>query len=105
MTSISSIDLVILLTYLLAIILIGLWFSAKTRKSSQVYILGGRSITEPVIGISLFAFTNTTVRLVDLADSGISIFNNTAYAFQPMKLVEIVHLSSQDGGVSFEKTS
>lgn len=70
MTSISTIDLTILVIYLLAIVTVGLWFSSKKRKTSKGYFLAGKTLTWSVIGASLFASNISTVHLVGLAESG-----------------------------------
>lgn len=70
MTSISTIDLAIIVVYLLAIVIMGLWFSSNKRKTSKGYFLAGKSLTWSVIGASLFASNISTVHLVGLAESG-----------------------------------
>lgn len=70
MTSISSTDLFIIGTYLLVIVLVGLWFSNEKKKTSKGYFLAGKSLTWSVIGASLFASNISTVHLVGLAESG-----------------------------------
>ncbi|MDY7396971.1 sodium/solute symporter [Aureibaculum sp. 2210JD6-5] len=70
MNSISSIDLTIIVIYLLAIVIIGLWYSRKKKNTSEGYFLAGKSLTWGVIGASLFASNISTVHLVGLAESG-----------------------------------
>ncbi len=70
MKTISSVDIVVVIIYLLAIIFIGLWYSRKKKKTSEGYFLAGKSLTWPVIGASLFASNISTVHLVGLAESG-----------------------------------
>lgn len=70
MTSISSIDLLIIVTYILSIVFLGLWFSRKKKKTSEGYFLAGKSLTWGVIGASLFASNISTVHLVGLSESG-----------------------------------
>lgn len=70
MNSISSTDLFIIVLYLLGIVVIGLWFGRKKRKTSKGYFLAGKSLTWPIIGASLFASNISTVHLVGLAESG-----------------------------------
>ena len=53
-TSLSSIDVLIILIYFSLIILIGIWISRKTKSGDDLF-LGGRSLTWGVIGLSLFA--------------------------------------------------
>jgi SSS family solute:Na+ symporter len=70
MESISTIDLLVIVLYLLCIVLLGLWFSRKQRQTSEGYFLAGKSLTWSVIGASLFASNISTVHLVGLAESG-----------------------------------
>ena len=70
MNSITSIDLAIIVIYLLAIVFIGLWYSRKKKNTSEGYFLAGKSLTWGVIGASLFASNISTVHLVGLAESG-----------------------------------
>ena len=70
MKGISTIDIIVVVIYLLAIIFIGLWYSRKKKKTSEGYFLAGKSLTWPVIGASLFASNISTVHLVGLAESG-----------------------------------
>lgn len=70
MNSISSIDLLIIVTYILLIIFVGLWFGRKKNKTSKGYFLAGKSLTWSIIGASLFASNISTVHLVGLSESG-----------------------------------
>ena len=70
MSSISYIDLAVIILYLLCIIFVGLWFSRKKKKTSKGYFLAGKSLTWSVIGASLFASNISTVHLVGFAESG-----------------------------------
>ncbi|MBJ6369571.1 sodium:solute symporter family transporter [Snuella sedimenti] len=70
MTSISTIDLSIIILYIILIIFVGLWYSRKKKNTSQGYFLAGKSLTWAVIGASLFASNISTVHLVGLAESG-----------------------------------
>ncbi|GAA3552790.1 sodium:solute symporter family transporter [Snuella lapsa] len=70
MTSISTIDLCIIILYIILIIFVGLWYSRKKKNTSQGYFLAGKSLTWAVIGASLFASNISTVHLVGLAESG-----------------------------------
>lgn len=66
----AAVDPLIVCVYILCIILAGLWFSRKSRRTSRGYFLAGKSLTWPVIGASLFASNISTVHLVGLAESG-----------------------------------
>ncbi len=70
MESISTIDLLVIVLYLLCIVFVGLWFFRKRRQTSEGYFLAGKSLTWSVIGASLFASNISTVHLVGLAESG-----------------------------------
>lgn len=70
MNSISFIDLSIIVIYILSIVLIGLWFGRKKKKTSEGYFLAGKSLTWGIIGASLFASNISTVHLVGLSESG-----------------------------------
>lgn len=70
MSSISFIDLSVIVFYIVAIIFVGLWFSRKKKNTSKGYFLAGKSLTWPVIGASLFASNISTVHLVGFAESG-----------------------------------
>ncbi|MGB9893656.1 MAG: sodium:solute symporter family transporter, partial [Candidatus Saccharicenans sp.] len=68
--NIPVIDLVIILTYLIGIIVIGLVSARKFRKSSQGYFLAGKSLKWPAVGAALFSANISTIHLVGLAASG-----------------------------------
>ena len=70
MNSISTIDILIIFSYLIFIVIIGLWSSRKKNKTSSGYFLADKSLTWTVIGASLFASNISTVHLVGLAESG-----------------------------------
>lgn len=64
------IDIAVLSAYFVGVIAIGLWSARSSRKTSEGYFLGGRTLLWPVIGASLFASNISTVHLVGLAESG-----------------------------------
>ncbi|MBI6116814.1 sodium:solute symporter family transporter [Salegentibacter maritimus] len=70
MGSIATIDVSIIIIYLLAIIFVGLWYSRKRKSTTKDYFLAGKSLTWGVIGASLFASNISTIHLVGLAESG-----------------------------------
>ena len=70
MKSIDSIDLFVIVLYIITIVFIGLWYARRKRKTSEGYFLAGKSLTWSVIGASLFASNISTVHLVGLAQSG-----------------------------------
>jgi SSS family solute:Na+ symporter len=69
--NIPVIDLVIIITYLLGIMFVGLWVGRKTDKqTSDTYFLAGRNLRWPVVGAALFASNISTIHLVGLAEGG-----------------------------------
>lgn len=70
MDTISIIDILIIVIYIVGIVFVGLWFSNKKNKTSKGYFLAGKSLTWGVIGASLFASNISTVHLVGLSESG-----------------------------------
>lgn len=75
--SIGTIDIVIVVVYLLFII----WWGVKNGKSSdaQSYFLAGRSMPWWVVGLSLFAASISSTTLIgqsgDAYDTGLAVFN------------------------------
>lgn len=74
---ISNLDLIIMVIYLIGMIFYGLYHSK--RQSSEEYFLAGRSMTWPIVGISLFAANISSTTLIGLAgdaySTGISVYN------------------------------
>jgi solute:Na+ symporter, SSS family len=74
---INSIDLSIILIYVIGIIYYGIRSGKKS--SSEEYFLGGKSMTWPVIGLSMFAANISSNSLVAITggayNNGISVFN------------------------------
>jgi SSS family solute:Na+ symporter len=75
--NISQIDLVIILVYIIGIIIYGIRSGKKS--TSEEYFLGGKSMTWPVIGLSMFAANISSNSLVAITggayNGGISVFN------------------------------
>ncbi|XAL98960.1 sodium:solute symporter [Phycisphaeraceae bacterium D3-23] len=67
-----TLDLAIVVVYLLGIVALGLWAARKEKLTTSDYFLAGRNLRWPVIGLSLFATNISTVHLVGLAQSGYS---------------------------------
>ena len=67
---ISVIDTVIVITYLVGIMVVGIWAGYKKNTSSEDFFLGGRSLKWPIIGTGLFCANISTIHLVGLASSG-----------------------------------
>ena len=68
--SIATVDLIIIVVYLVGILLIGI-LSVRVRKmTSEGYFLAGRGLGWVMVGAALFASNISTVHLVGLAASG-----------------------------------
>lgn len=68
--SISTIDTIIVIAYLLIIITVGIVAGFKKDTSSEQFFLGGRSLRWPIIGTGLFCANISSIHLVGLASSG-----------------------------------
>ena len=69
--NIPTIDLVIIVAYLLGILFVGLWVVRRDEKqTSDTYFLAGRNLRWPVVGAALFASNISTIHLVGLAEGG-----------------------------------
>jgi len=67
---IETLDLVIIIAYLVGIVALGLFASRHEKNTTSDYFLAGRSLRWPMIGMALFATNISTVHLVGLASSG-----------------------------------
>ncbi|MBM4089239.1 MAG: hypothetical protein FJ276_07390 [Planctomycetes bacterium] len=65
-----SIDLVVIVTYLVGIMLVGIWSVWRQKLTGDVYFLAGRTLGWPVVGAALFASNISTIHLVGLAQDG-----------------------------------
>jgi SSS family solute:Na+ symporter len=63
-------DLIIILTYLVIIIAIGIVSAKRKRISSEGFFLAGRSLNWAMIGAALFAANISTIHMVGLAANG-----------------------------------
>lgn len=74
----GGLDLAVIALYALGIIGLGLWVSRR-RSSAEDYFLASRSMTWPVIGLSLLASNISSTTLIGLAGAayatGISVYN------------------------------
>lgn len=66
----TTIDIVVIVSYLVATIAIALWVSRKTAQDSEGYFLGGRSFTWPLVGLSLYASNISGTSFVGFAAAG-----------------------------------
>ncbi len=67
---IPFLDLCIIVAYILAILLVGIISSRKSKVTGQVYFLAGRSLPWGVVGAALFASNISTIHIVGLTASG-----------------------------------
>ncbi|MEA1951842.1 MAG: sodium/solute symporter, partial [Planctomycetota bacterium] len=68
---IGTIDLVIIIGYLVGIVGLGCWAGLRQKTAqSDGYFLAGKSLKWPVIGLALFATNISTIHLVSLAQCG-----------------------------------
>ena len=71
---ISTIDLVIIVVYLVGILAVGLWSVRKVQKqTSDSYFLADRNLKWPVVGAALFASNISTIHLIGLAEGGFNL--------------------------------
>lgn len=69
--NIGIVDIVIIISYLIGIVLLGVLSVKKIRgQSSDDYFLAGHSLRWPVIGAALFAANISTIHLIGFAESG-----------------------------------
>lgn len=67
--SLNTIDLSIVIFYLLFVVFLGFWIGRK-HQGAEDYFLAGRNLTWPFIGFSLFASNMSSNSLVGLTGSG-----------------------------------
>lgn len=67
---IPTLDLVIIVAYILAILAIGILSTRKVKVTGQVFFLAGRSLPWGIVGAALFASNISTIHLVGLTASG-----------------------------------
>jgi len=85
--NLSTVDFVVIAVYFLGIIIYGI--SQSKRKDSEEYFLGGRSLTWPVVGISLFAANISSSTLIGLAGAAY-ILDMTVYNYEWYAVVVLV---------------
>lgn len=78
-TSLTITDFLVIAVYFIGIIVYGI--SQSKRASSEEYFLGGRSLTWPVVGISLFAANISSSTLIGLAGSAY-VLDMTVYNYE-----------------------
>src|SRR3989339_5135 len=60
----QAIDAVVIIVFLIATIVVGLWYSRKAGTNKEEFFLAGRTLTWPLIGASLFATNISTQQFV-----------------------------------------
>ena len=70
--SVSNLDIGIIIGYLVIIIAIGVIAGFRKNTTSSQLFLSGRSMTWPIIGISLFCANISSIHLVGLAAGGVT---------------------------------
>jgi SSS family solute:Na+ symporter len=71
--AIPTIDLIIIVGYLVGIMFIGILVGYKKKASSEEFFLAGKSLRWPMIGAALFTANISTIHLVGLAADGYRI--------------------------------
>ncbi len=69
-TTVSTLDTVIIVGYLLGITALGIFVGFRKNTTTSQLFLAGRSLSWPVIGISLFCANISSIHLVGLAADG-----------------------------------
>lgn len=87
MSGLQGIDFAVIAFYLIGIIIYGI--SKSKRSSSEDYFLGGRSMTWPIIGISLFAANISSSTLIGLAGSAY-LLDTTVYNYEWYAVVVLI---------------
>ena len=78
-TDIGTIDLVIIISYIVLIVGYGCYIGIRHRNTSESssYFLAGNTLSWPLIGLALFSTNISTIHLVSLAQEGYK--NGLAY--------------------------
>lgn len=90
MEGLSSIDIGVIVFYLIGIIVYGI--SKSKRDSSEDYFLGGRTMTWPIVGIALFSANISSSTLVGLASDGFQT-NVNVYNYEWFAVVVLIFFS------------
>jgi SSS family solute:Na+ symporter len=85
--SLSTLDITIMAVYLIGIVIYGVMKGKQS--SSEEYFLGGRSLTWPVVGISLFAANISSSTLIGLAGAAY-LLDMTVYNYEWYAVVVLV---------------
>jgi len=68
--NLSTIDLIVVIVFLVGITLFGVFQMKKKRDTSDSFFLAGRNLRWPLIGLSMFAANISTIHVVGLASWG-----------------------------------
>ena len=71
--AIQTVDLIIIIGYLLGIMCVGILVGYKKKASSEEFFLAGKSLKWPMIGAALFTANISTIHMVGLASDGYRI--------------------------------
>jgi solute:Na+ symporter, SSS family len=71
--NISTVDIIIILIYLLGIMLVGVLSTRKANMTGEQYFLAGRKLGWATIGAALFASNISTIHLTGLAADGFNL--------------------------------
>ncbi len=85
--TLSTLDIAIMAIYLIGIVIYGIMMGKQN--SSEEYFLGGRSLTWPVVGISLFAANISSSTLIGLAGAAY-LLDMTVYNYEWYAVVVLV---------------
>lgn len=85
--NLSTLDLSIMIIY--GVLIIGYGIYHSKRNSSEEYFLGGRSLTWPTVGISLFAANISSSTLIGLAGSAY-LLDMTVYNYEWYAVIVLV---------------
>jgi SSS family solute:Na+ symporter len=91
---IPVLDLAIIVAYMIAIMLAGIFSTRRLKVTGQVFFLAGRSLPWGIIGAALFASNISTIHLVGLTASGYNeglVWGNFEWmAFIPLVMLSLV---------------
>ncbi len=86
--NLSTLDLSIIVFYLLFVVALGFYFSKK-HQNAEDYFLAGRNLTWPIIGFSLFASNMSSNSLVGLAGAGYKD-GFSVYSYEWMAVIVLI---------------
>ena len=84
----STVDVAIVVAYLIFVVLLGFYFSQK-HKNAEDYFLAGRSLTWPIIGFSLFASNMSSNSLIGLSGAGFAD-GFSVYSYEWMAILVLI---------------